>query len=191
MAISSNIKDFLNGLSFTGNVRKMRKALMEYFAEEGIKCEIKEGTLIFEYDEDWYVVKFAAGEEYAECGIVFTMRNEEYASLDVSDKTFIAAKVNNEVDNHATMQVYNESIKIVSTFYFTSKKMMLALFLKHFDEMQEAIIAAARLITESIDEMNEQAQEEKAPQKIGFCVQNKEAEEAGTKVSAQKREYDH
>lgn len=181
------IINFWSTLSFTGNVRKMRKALMEYFMEEGISCEVKDGALLFEYEEDWYVVNFAAGEGYAECGIVYSLEDESYTSLDVSDKTFIAAKVNNEIDNHATVQVYNESIKIFSTFYFTSKKMMMHLFLKHFDELRECIAATIKLTGECINDAQKEIDETAKTQQIGFCVQKDERDEKETKVSAQKR----
>ena len=177
MAISTNITNFWNNLSFTNDVRKMRKALMEYFKEEGITYEVKEGALLFEYHEDWFVVNFAAGKEYAECGIVYSLEDDSYASLDVSDKTYIAANTNNEIDSHATVQVYNENIKAFTTFYFTSKKMMMHLFLKHFDELRECISMAIRLTRECINEAQKEADESAKTQQIGFCVQKEDSKE--------------
>ena len=188
MAISNKISGIFSGFSFTNNIGKMRKALMDYFKEEGITCEIKDGALLFEYEEDWYVVNFIAGEDYAECGLVFSIEDENYAALETSDKTFIAAKVNNEVDNHATVQVYNERIKICSTFYFTSEKMMMQLFFKHFNELRECVGAALKLTVECINDVQEEAEEKtEKPQQIGFCVQNDSANESGDKISAKNK----
>lgn len=188
MAISNKISDLFNNFSFTGNIRNIRKALMEYFTEEGIKCEIKDGTLLFEYDEDLFVANFAEGEDCAECGLVYTMDSEEYAALDTSEKTFIAAKVNNELENHAPLYVRNESIKVFTTFYFTDKKMLIAHFLKHFNEMLETINAALKLIRESLEEMQELAEEKenKKPQQIGFYIQRDVSDEEQKRITAQK-----
>lgn len=41
MAISNTLSGFFGG--FTSNITKLRKVAMEYFASEGIACEIKDG----------------------------------------------------------------------------------------------------------------------------------------------------
>lgn len=184
MAIST----FFSGLSFVSSVSKMRKALIEYFKEEGILCEVKDGALLFEYDEVHYCVNFVDGEDYAECGIVYSLADEAYAALEQSEKTFIATKVNNEVDNHATLYVYNDSLKVVTTFYFTSKKMMMALFLKHFNELRDCISATIELAKECINEALSENEEADKPRQIGFCVQETETDEKEEmKVSAKRR----
>lgn len=175
MAFLNSAASYLRSLSFVNNVKKMRSALIEFFKEEGITCEVKDGTLMFEYKELWYGVNFIAGDDYAECGIVFSFEDELYEKLELADKTLMAAKVNNEVDNHATIYVYDDSFKIVSTFYFASKSMLMELFMKHFTEMRECINAAMGLLNESIVE--EESTTNEKPKQIGFCVQPEEANE--------------
>ena len=137
MAISNKISGFFGG--FTSNIGKQRKAAMEYFASEGIACEIKDGELIFQFNDSFYTLQLAAGDDYAECGIVYECEADEYVSLDITDKTFIADKVNTDLYNHATVYAYNDSFKIDSTFYFTSKNMWNELFIKHFNELNESV----------------------------------------------------
>lgn len=175
MAFLNSAASYLRSFSFVNNVKKMRSSLIEFFKEEGITCEVKDGILMFEYKELWYGVNFIAGDDYAECGIVFSFEDELYEKLELADKTLMAAKVNNEVDNHATIYVYNDSFKIVSTFYFASKSMLMELFMKHFTEMRECINAALELLKESIVEEESTANEK--PKQIGFCVQPEEANE--------------
>ena len=170
----NNITDFWSGLSFTKNINKMRKALMDFFATEGITCEIKDGALLFEYKDSWYIVNFAIGDDYAECGIIYYVEEKTFEAMELSDKTFIAAKVNNEIDNHAIMYVYNDSFKISSTFYFTSKRMLMELFTKHFNELTDTIAGAVGLIREHLAEEAEEEERENTPQQIGFCVQPEE-----------------
>ena len=57
----------LDRFSFTGNVDKIRKALLDYFKREGVKCEIKDGSVAFEFDDYVYEVNFVIHDNYAEC----------------------------------------------------------------------------------------------------------------------------
>ena len=45
---------FWRSLSFIGNECKMRNALMEYLKEEGLKCQLEDGIVIFDYNESHY-----------------------------------------------------------------------------------------------------------------------------------------
>lgn len=45
---------FWKSLSFIGNECKMRNALMEYLQEEGFKCQLEDGIVIFDYNESHY-----------------------------------------------------------------------------------------------------------------------------------------
>ncbi len=183
MAILSKVTGFWDGFSFVKNVKKMREALIEYFKEEGIACEIKDGSLLFEYDECHYTVNFAAGDDYAECGIIYSIEDEAYTALELGDKTFIAAKTNNEVDNHAIVYVYNESIKLASTFYFTSKKMMLELFIKHFNELRECTATVIELTLEHINSAQDAAEDANRPKRVGFCVSEQNENVNGNDVA--------
>ena len=182
MAISNKISGIFSGFSFTNNIGKMRKALVEYLTDEGIKCEIKDGSVVCEYQEGTYTVNFAAGEDYAECGIVYESGDDSYTALDLAEKTFIADKTNIELENHAVVYAYNESIKVCSTFYFTSKSMMLELFVKHFDELNECLGVALDVANEIMQGDAEEGEEK--PKQIGFCVPEQNESVNGNNVAA-------
>ena len=164
MAISNKFSGFFGG--FTSNIAKLRKAAMEYFASEGIACEIKDGELLFKFNDSIYTLQLGTGDDYAECAIVYECNADEYLSLDPTDKAFVADKVNIDLYNHATVYAYTESFKIDSTFYFTSKKMWIELFIKHFNELNEAV----QLAFDIIGDMVTSADEAEKPKKIGFCM---------------------
>ena len=166
MAISSKFSGFFGG--FTRNISKLRKAAMDYFTSEGIACEIKDGELLFKFNDSIYTLQLGTGDDYAECGIVYECNADEYAALSTEEKTFIADKVNTDLYNHATVYAYNESIKIDSTFYFTSKKMWTELFIKHFNELNEAVAMAMDIICDKIADDDKDDAEK--PRQIGFCV---------------------
>ena len=178
MAISNKFSGFFSG--FTSNISKLRKAAMEYFASEGIACEIKDGELLFKFNDSIYTLQLGTGDDYAECAIVYECNAEEYASLDLTDKTFVADKVNTDLYNHATVYAYNDSIKIDSTFYFTSKKMWVELFVKHFNELNESV----QLAFDIIGDMVTSADEAEKPKKIGFCVPEQNENTNGNDVAA-------
>ena len=108
MAISNKFSGFFGG--FTSNISKLRKAAMDYFSSEGIACEIKDGELLFKFNDSIYTLQLGTGDDYAECAIIYECNAEEYASLDITDKTFIADKVNTDLFNHATVYAYNDSM---------------------------------------------------------------------------------
>ncbi len=168
MAISNKFSGFFGG--FTSNISKLRKAAMDYFASEGIACEIKDGELLIKFNDSIYTLQLGTGDDYAECAIIYECNAEEYASLDITDKTFIADKVNTDLFNHATVYAYNDSIKIDSTFYFTSKKMWVELFVKHFNELNESV----RMAMDIISDMIADAEEDEKPKRIGFFMQEDE-----------------
>ena len=103
--------------------------------------------------------------------------------MELSEKTFIAAKTNNEVDNHAIVYVYNESIKLASTFYFTSKKMMLELFIKHFNELKECTDTVVELTLEHINNAQDAAEDADRPKRVGFCVSEQNENVNGNDVA--------
>ena len=180
MAISNKFSGFLGG--FTSNIGKLRKVAMDYFASEGIACEIKDGELIFQFNDSFYTLQLAAGDDYAECGILYACDADEYVSLDLTYKTFIADKVNTDLYNHATVYAYNDSFKIDSTFYFTSKNMWNELFIKHFNELNESVRMAWEIIC---DKTASKAEEEaEKPKKIGFCVPEQNESVNGNNVAA-------
>ena len=182
MAISNTLSGLFGG--FTSNITKLRKVAMDYFASEGIACEIKDGELLFKFNDSIYTLQFGTGDDYAECAIVYECNADEYLSLDPTDKAFIADKVNTDLYNHATVYAYGDSIKIDSTFYFTSKKMWTELFIKHFNELNESVGMALDIIRDKIAETTE----DEKPKQIGFCVQESATvEKEDLKISAKKQ----
>ena len=112
MAISNKLSGFWGGI--TSNIGKLRKVAIDYFKSEGIKCEVKDGELLFWFKDNVYTLQLCEGDDYAECGIVYECSADEYAALSIEEKTFIADKVNTDLYNHATVYAYNDSIKIDS-----------------------------------------------------------------------------
>ena len=180
MAISNTLSGFFSG--FTSNITKLRKVAMDYFASEGIACEIKDGELLFKFNDSIYTLQLGTGDDYAECAIVYECNAEEYTSLDITDKTFVADKVNTDLYNHATVYAYGDSIKIDSTFYFTSKKMWVELFIKHFNELNESVDMAMEIISDKIASEAEEKAEK--PKKIGFSVYEQNENTNGNDVAA-------
>ena len=178
MAISNIFSGFFGG--FTSDIAKLRKEAMNYFASEGIAYEIKDGELLFKFNGSIYTLQLGTGDDYAECAIVYGCNADEYLSLDPTDKTFIADKVNTELYNHATLYAYNDAFKIDSTFYFTSKKMWVELFIKHFNELNESV----QLAFDIIGDMVTSADEAEKPKKIGFCVLEQNENTNGNDVAA-------
>ena len=181
MAISNTLSGFFGG--FTSNITKLRKVAMEYFASEGIACEIKDGELLFKFNDSIYTLMLGTGDDYAECAIVYECEAEEYVALDITDKTFVADKVNTDLFNHATVYAYSDSLKVDSTFYFTSKKMWVELFIKHFKELNESVEMAMDIIADKITREAEAEAEAEKPKKIGFCVPEQNENTNGNDVA--------
>ncbi len=161
------VASFWKSLFFMGNVYKMRKSLMSYLQEEGIKCEIKDGEIIMEFNESYFSCVINECEGYNECSIMYQCQDEGYSKLDLQDKTFMADKVNTDIENHATVYTYDEIFRVKTSFYFTSKQMLLNLFASHFEELVNSI-------NESIDILQSKIEEHKNYQtrKIGFNVES-------------------
>ena len=182
MAISNTLSGFFGG--FTSNITKLRKTAIDYFKSEGIKCEVKDGELLFWFKDNVYTLQLCEGDDYAECGIVYECNADEYVFLELADKAFVADKVNIDLYNHATVYAYNDSIKIDSTFYFTSKEMWTELFIKHFNELNEAVAMAMDIICDKIADDDKDDAEK--PKQIGFCVPEQNENTNGNDVAARK-----
>jgi len=164
---------FWKSLFFMGNVCKMRKCLKGYLEEEGLKCEIVDGDVKFEFNDCRFTTSFILNDGYSECLISYRCGNDDYEKLNIADKTFIADKVNTEMQNHAIIYAFNESIQVSTSFYFSSKRMMIDLFSKHFEELTESL-------NEAIDIVHSKMEEQKKVQsrRIGFCIESYEHEDA-------------
>jgi len=157
MRISSLHKGsgFWNHFTFMGNVCKMRTELSSYLNNEGVECKIEDGLCIFKYDDYNFVASIDLHKEYAECKIEFQCEDEDYEKLDIDEKTFIADKVNTDLENHCIALSFNDSVKSVTSFYFTSKSMMFELFSQHFKELTETTDLMLSLVKDKIDDFKE------------------------------------
>ena len=142
---------FWKGLFFMGNQCKMRKALMKFLHEEGLKCKLEDGIVIFEFNECNFIAEFYIHDRYAECEISYCCGDDEYESLDIHDKTFVADKVNTDMENHCIVLAYNDNLKLRTSFYFTNKRMMLDLFSLHFEELTDSLKTVLEIVCEKIE----------------------------------------
>lgn len=157
---------FWKSLFFMGNVCKMRQKLISYLLEEGISAKVEDGQIIFKYNESLFVVDFEMNEHYSECIINFKCEDDEYESLSMSDKTYIADKVNTDKENHATVYTFDDSFNISTSFYFSNKQMMLDLFRTHLMEMTESVDMAIDIVSDKIE------QRKNRNRRIGFYTQD-------------------
>ena len=137
---------------FVRNIPKMRKWYIKYLEKEGIKYKFEDGIIIIDYEDILYEVLFITHGSYAECKITYPCDDSGYESLDITDKTFIADKVNTDMDNHCKVLAFNDSIRVVISFYFTSKVMMMDLFLTHFKEIVSTIEFVAEVYVDRAEE---------------------------------------
>ena len=155
-------------LFFMGNVCKMRQALISYLLGEGVEAKVEDGQVIFEFNESIFVVDFEMNDNYSECTINYKCEDEDYQKLNMSDKTFIADKVNTEHENHAMVYTFNDSFVIHTYFYFCNKQMMLELFRSHFHDMTESLELTINIVTDKIEEKKNRTR------RIGFFTQAEE-----------------
>lgn len=168
----SKMNGFWRSLSFICNEGKMRSELMEYLQGEGLKCQLEDGIVIFDYNESHYSTHFQVHDGFAECEICYEMGAEEYGALELQDKTFIADKTNTEVNNHCKVLAFDDSLRIETSFYFTNKRMMINLFSQHFDELNESLNVAMDIACEKVD-----AHKANKSRCIGFLAETKKRQE--------------
>lgn len=161
---------FWKSLSFIGNHCKMRNALMKFLHEEGLKCKLEDGIVIFEYNECNFIAEFNIQEDYAECEISYCSCADDYGALDIKDKTFIADKVNTDKENHCVVLAYNDKLKLRTSFYFTNKRMMLDLFSIHFEELTDSLESTFEIACDKIE-----CQKAYKNRRIGFNVDSNDS----------------
>lgn len=163
---------FWKSLFFMGNICKMRKSMMNYLTEEGLKCELVDGDIVFEFNDCHFCTSFILSNDYTECIISYRCEDDDYEKLDMNDKTFMADKVNTDMENHATVYAFNDSIQVTTSFYFTSENMMIDLFSKHFEELTANIDEAIDIVCAKMEE-----QKKVQNRRIGFNVDSYKEEE--------------
>ena len=87
---------FLEKMFFKNNVNKIRQTIIGYLKEEGIETELTDGVIIVILDELHYGIHFDLENDYPKCNIVFGLKSEDYETLELYQKTFIADKLTSE-----------------------------------------------------------------------------------------------
>lgn len=174
---------FWKSFSFVGNPCKMRNALMEYLQEESLKCQLEDGIVIFEFNECHFNTQFNLYNGFTECEIYYQCGGEDYEALEMQDKTFIADKVNTEMENHCTVLAFNDNLRVQTSFYFSNKQMMLNLFSQHFEELTESIDMVMDIACEKVE-----AHKAYKSRRIGFNAEScNKLQEEPERIQAIKR----
>ena len=169
---------FWDSIFFKRNIRRIRKALLDYLSEEGIEYQMIDGDIRMIWEESVYVIHLHMDKDYPNCEISYLAGDEAYQALELSRKTFIADKVNTDKVRLSIVKAFNDEIYISTNFYFISKKMLLVLFFNHFLDLRETVYAT---MEQTVDAMREK--ENKRP--IGFAAnQMSEPGQATTKIVA-------
>ena len=134
------------GIPLTDEVRLASyKAAYPHFS-----ALFEDGIVIFEFNECSFIAEFIVHEGYAECNLSYCCVDDEFEALDMSDKTFIADKTNMVKENHCVAVAYNDVLKLHTSFNFTSKRMMIELLSRHFEELTDSIDTAVDFACEKI-----------------------------------------
>lgn len=160
-------------LSFMGNICKMRKSMMSYLTEEGLKCELVDGEVAFEFCGSNFSASFSISDNYAECTIGYCCKDEDYKKLGKNDKALVANRVNTVMENRATVYAFKDRIEASTSYYFTSKKMMIDLFSKHFEDLTASLNEAMDMACAMMDK-----QKKVRSRRIGFYTETIKSEDA-------------
>lgn len=183
MALLSKVTGFWDSFSFVKNVKRARIALVHYLIEEGVKCEVKDGGVTFVYDDTDFFADFGTEGDYAECVITCKCEHDEYEALPGADKACIAAEVNLRCGHQVKVCAYNEEIETTSSFYFTDEKMMINLFVRHLEEINDCISVVNRIAIHKI-EKNKATNTAKQRRHIGFVFPEAKHDDEEVKISA-------
>ncbi|MBM6782252.1 hypothetical protein [Bacteroides mediterraneensis] len=153
---------------FKHNIKKIRTTIVSYLTDEGIQNEIVEGNIQFTYEDYKYSVEFRLNEEYPCCYIDFQLADEDYQKLNLSQKTFIADKVNTDEIRHAVVKCFNDQVTVDTHFYFTNKDMLLTLFYTYFTDLKSTVDAMLEITIDKI-------QENEGKKPIGFSIPPKDS----------------
>ena len=182
MAILSKVTGFWDSLSFVKNTKRMRGALMDYLAGEGVKCEVKDGGVLFCYEDHEYEASFVVEGDCAECVISGGVANDTCEALPAKEKAIVADIANGRCGYNTKVCTFDECIAVTNCFCFTSRRMMLQLFVKHLEQLDSSL----HLVEHIVDKMAGQCNSPAAPRRqIGFIVQGEDSEGGKLKISAQ------
>lgn len=143
-------KDHLwSHFTFINNVPKMRNALLKYLAVEGVEGEVDDGDVVFCHDETTYRANFDTYKGYAEIHLIFELGGKELTHIDPRTLALMANSLNSRLVENHTKAASGEGVIVISnSFFFTSRKMMLNVFLDQFNEMVEAVKALYSILSE-------------------------------------------
>lgn len=89
--------------------------------------------------------------------------------------------MNTEEENHVIVYAFNDSIKVITRFYFTGERMMPDLFARHFHELIATVDDTVRLIISRIDD-----NKTNSSKPLGFMGRSNIIENEEVKVVAEK-----
>ena len=151
---------------FKNNIGKIRKTVMDYLKEEGVKVEMENGLVIVGGDECYYTIDFDLEGEYPLCSIVYRVKGEDYESLEISQKTFAANQVNTEEIRHSVVKAFNDEVVVDTYFYFNDKNMLLDLFYDYFTDLKDTAEEVCGYLGSMIRDNKEKRQQ----RPIGFTI---------------------
>lgn len=141
---------------FKSNIGRIRKAIMDYLQEEGINVSFEDGLLVITLDDYHYSIDFDVDNDYPLCCIIFRLCCPEYKDLELSQKTFIADKINTNENRHSIVKSFTDEIVVDTHFYFNSKSMLLILFHDYFVDLKETVDEMADWLADAIKENKHQ-----------------------------------
>lgn len=141
---------------FKSNIGRIRKAIMDYLQEEGINVSFENGLLIVTLDDCYYNIDFDVDNEYPLCSIIFRLGCAEYKELKISQKTFIADKINTNENHQSIVKSFTDEIVVYTHFYFNDKSMLLILFHNYFVDLKETVDEMIDWLTDVIKENKHQ-----------------------------------
>lgn len=155
------------------NIKKMKKTLIKYLKEEGIKAYMKDCMVMFEFRDKYFHADFRANEteEYPYCTIYYIYPDNDYIELDPEDKAFVANSTNAETENEVKTLAMKKNLILYAKFYFDGKRMLKSLFYHTFCNMLESINDMKDIIQEKIEQHKKRNKNiNKNPnRKIGFA----------------------
>lgn len=141
---------------FKSNINRIRKAVIGYLIEEGFKAEMENGLIVVDLDEWHYIIDFDLENEYSRCDLEIRIGGEEYEALELSQKTFIADKINTDEDHHSVVKAFSDEVVVNTYFYFSGKNMLLSLFHNYFVDLKETVDELAERLADEIEKNKRQ-----------------------------------
>ena len=179
--MNRTIIPFWKRMSFRHNINKIRQAVVSYLKGEGIQAEVKDGMVQVKFEDFYYTVEFDLEDDYPRCDLTFQVKDEDYAALELSRKTFIADKANTDECRLSTVKAFNGTLVIDAHFYFSDRDMLLSLFYTYFTDLKATVDDVGELFR---NEWEESSEEKKEKRPIGFVTNPAASKKEVTEVAA-------